>query len=72
MYRVILLETDVDYEVARHRRICDLPSRLGLSVKTEEYPETHRNSSVRKRACEHSAACISATSRTADLQFRES
>jgi len=71
IYRVILFKTNVDYKVARHRAdppICGLLSRLGLSVKTEEYPETHEKSSIRKSACEHSAASISATSRTADLQ----
>lgn len=70
-YHVILFKTDVDYEVARHRAdppICGLPSRLGLSVKTEEYLETHDKSSIRKSACEPSAASVSATSRTADLQ----
>ncbi len=71
IYRVILFETNVDYEVARHRAdppICGRPSRLGLSVKTEEYPETHEKSSIRMSACEHNPASISATSRTADLQ----
>ena len=72
IYRVILFKADVDYEVARHRAdppICGLPCRLGLCVKTEEYPEVHDKPSKSNSVYEHGAASISATSRTAHLQF---
>ncbi len=71
IYRVILFKADVDYEVARHRAdppICGLPCRLGLCVKTEEYPEVHDKPSKSNSVYEHGAASISATSRTAHLQ----